>query len=138
MGYELISQVSDNLVGVGRMWGEILDEAEKFGWKPPGTLPPFDWHKTESEWPGIYLGNGWQVVSEPDAWELAQALYRAAEAREEASRMDENAKLNRALGPLAAYLADNDGPFLNITRTRTLIWHNCTERLRTSLGMEAS
>ncbi len=57
-------------------WARLLRLAERYGWRPAGTLMPADelQYFTDGRWDGGYLTNDDQVVTAEDAGGLADAL----------------------------------------------------------------
>ena len=77
-----------------RRWRAVLELAHEHGWEPAGTVPPeftvyapdgvtVDEVRTRAErqsyanWSGGYFTNDYQVVSDEDAANIAEALERA-------------------------------------------------------------
>lgn len=83
MGMELVR--GNEICNVSAIfWGECLELANAFGWRPAGTLYPIadPCRLDEREWGGWYTSNDWQRVTDVDAWALAAGLYRAISAIE--------------------------------------------------------
>ena len=57
-------------------WRKLLQTAEKHGWQPSGTEPPW-YYEDPTEWEGGYFSNDGQYVTEADAKNIADALQRA-------------------------------------------------------------
>ncbi len=89
MGMDLISDhgvESFNCSG----WRYCLETAERFGWKPEGTLAG---RQCIGEWDGGYYGNDYQKVTDRDACALGGALLRAVAALTPKERAQEQAKV---------------------------------------------
>jgi len=72
MSIELTNGLTVNL----DQWLYILVTAEKYGWKPEGTVAPGD--VSPDEWDGNdYFSNSYQFVTDSDARNLAEALHWA-------------------------------------------------------------
>ena len=76
MGYdfERADGVEWGTTSVG--WRLLRHLAERFGWRPAGTLPPEDWDAGRP-WSCEYTGNSGQRVSPADAAGLAAGLRAA-------------------------------------------------------------
>jgi len=77
-GYERFTNTS---------WSKILELAYEYGWKPQGTEPG-EWYDENGEldkqlspnpdeWDGTYFSNDYQLVTDEDAANIADALQRA-------------------------------------------------------------
>lgn len=82
MGYELRGKgdtVSLNIAG----WEFIVDVAKAYGWIPMGTQPTDLTYPNgmplgaQEDWRGSYFYNEWQIITEQDASNIADALQRA-------------------------------------------------------------
>jgi len=82
-----------DITGKGRVsfshgsWSEILKTALEYEWQPVGTLAPQELDlegnvHTYKNWDGNYSSNEYQTITEEDAENLANALYKALEAGE--------------------------------------------------------
>ncbi|GAB4528705.1 MAG: hypothetical protein OHK0046_47910 [Anaerolineae bacterium] len=56
-------------------WKPVYLLAERYGWKPEGTLEPAVW--VGRHWKGWYMTNDGQIVTDSDAHALADALEMA-------------------------------------------------------------
>jgi hypothetical protein len=85
MGMELVNRHNDYIAFRHMVWARILYLAEDYGWKPAGTLSPYDHDDPNSEyyvaepWHGGYATNEGQLVSADDARAFADALEAACE-----------------------------------------------------------
>jgi hypothetical protein len=64
----------------GKVWGQILQLANEWGWKQLGTTPDGDWGR--DHWGDAFIGdyrpgNAGKIVSAEDGRSLAEALGRA-------------------------------------------------------------
>jgi hypothetical protein len=66
-----------------KSWLNLLELARRYGWSPAGTKPDMDYEKkrnpdwNDSEWDGSYFWGRYQIVTEEDALNLAEALEKA-------------------------------------------------------------
>lgn len=63
-------------------WYAILELAQEFGWEPAGTVPSklmLNVHGEEAakRWTGSYTHNEYQIITDEDACNMADALERA-------------------------------------------------------------
>ncbi len=85
MGMDLVNRHNDYIAFRGVVWARILYLAEDHGWKPAGTVSPYDRDDPNSEyyfaepWHGGYDTNEGQLVTAEDASALADALEAACE-----------------------------------------------------------
>lgn len=74
MGFDLMRGRDE--LDMGLSWPLACAIAREFGWQPQGTVPGA---YPDENWSGIYDTNDGQRVTEDDACNLAEALYRAIE-----------------------------------------------------------
>jgi hypothetical protein len=78
MGFDLVSTETGktfmaNLSG----WQGLLELAHRYGWTPAGTILEDEDGSLRSEWSGTYYSNDYQLVTEYDARQFADAIERA-------------------------------------------------------------
>lgn len=76
MGYDFERDDAANWGTTSIGWHLLQHLAERFGWRPAGTLAPDDWDDGRI-WHGEYTGNSGQRVTAADAAALATALRAA-------------------------------------------------------------
>jgi len=89
MGFDLLGTKENFCVGwVG--WRTVYNLAIENGWKPTGTKPPNKEtmaqlhggppsHPLSDDWDGSYFSSDFQIVTEEDATNMADALDRSLE-----------------------------------------------------------
>jgi len=68
-------------------WRNCLNLALAFGWRPAGTVHRHEYMGPPNGWPGDYVTNDFQLVTDDDAKALATALRRALRARRTKRRL---------------------------------------------------
>jgi len=81
MSVDLINETGNTFRTGNRSWRKIFILAQMYGWEPACTLSPPDWDDhprlKDEPWDGGYFTNDGQVVTSPDAHNLAAALEEA-------------------------------------------------------------
>jgi hypothetical protein len=100
MGYNMVGEKSDFRFNIWQ-WPVCLKLAEAFGWKPMGTIDPYE----GQPWSGDdYLSNAGQLVTKEDAFRVASALRLAIDATESDDR-----NLTPEQGAMVRRIANDSG-----------------------------
>jgi hypothetical protein len=77
MGYDMSNSKGDEAHLTMSLWSDFFRLAMEYGWEPMGTVSPYE---DNVVWDGGYFSNDFQLVTETDAANLANALEKAIRA----------------------------------------------------------
>ena len=80
MAVDLTNVLGEDYSLGNSVWGLLLSLAQRYGWKPRGTVRPADLDASVT-WSGDYDTSDGQTVMAPDAAALGRALRAAADDR---------------------------------------------------------